>query len=367
VRPRCADKPWYAGGVGTWERGALALEELKRLSLTPEEGFVLSRLDARLSTSEVAALTGLPPERAIQILERLTEVGAVRSDAPSIETPSVTADEARFLDEQLGSEVSDTEVEGAPDEEPGDSEAAEESDPDPAPANEAGYRKIYETQLRTLSQGERISKARTATDSELMALCLDPDARVLNGVLENPKCGLQHARFAARWHPTAAGLEAIAQRGGFFIDPQLQRLLLRNTHSSELLTKRVLGGKRMLDAYKVSVDTDVPERARMFARTVLRSKFGTAQGEERAGLICATDGRVLAALAGLTLDGRATSILCARGYTSALFVQSLARFGSCPPQLLAHLLRQPLVRRQQHLKSMLLQHPNMPAEAKRRM
>jgi hypothetical protein len=348
--------------VGTWVRGALALEDLKRLSLTPEEGFVLSRLDARLSTSEVAALTGLPPERTVEILSRLVEVGAVQSDSPPPETPSITADEGRYVDEQLGAGVSDEEAATAE-----DPEGSEATESEPPPANEAGFRKIYESQFRKLSQGERTSAARTATDNELIALCLDPDPRVLNGVLENPKCGLQHARFAARWHPTAAGLEAIAQRGGFFIDPQLQRLLLRNPHSSELLTKRVLGGKRMLDAYKVSVDTDVPERTRMFARTVLRSKFGTAQGEERAGLICTTDGRVLAALAGLTLDGRATSILCARGYTSALFVQSLARFGSCPPPLLAHLLRQPLVRRQQHLKSMLLQHPNMPAEAKRRM
>jgi hypothetical protein len=341
VKPRsAAEGSGIVDDVATWVRGALPLEALKRLSLTPEEGFVLSRLDVGLTTSEVSALTGFPPERAAEILERLAQAGAVKSDAP----------------------MEDASTEPAAAE-----EAEADAEPEPSAVNEAGYRKIYETQFRRASQGEKITAARTASESELMALCLDQDLPVFTAVLDNSKCGLPHVRFAARWHPTAAGLEAIGQRGALFNDPQVQRMLLRNVHLSELLTKRLLNGKRMLDSYKVSVDTDVPERARMFARSVLRSKFGTSQGEERAGIICATDGRVLAALAGLTLDGRATSILCARSYTSALFVQSLARFGSCPPPLLAHLLRQPLVRRQQHLKNMLLQHPNMPAEAKRRM
>ncbi len=352
--------------MGSWVRGTLALEDLKRLSLTPEEGFVLSRLDVRLSTSEVSALTGIAPDRAAEILSRLAEVGAIEGEgrAPAEGASSEPADPADPADPSR-------EDEQAPEagEEPASTEGAEAEpgEPEARAANEAGYRKIYETKFRTTTLGEKMTAARFASEGELMALCLDPDSKVLGVALENPRFGLQHARFAARWHPSAAGLEAVGQRGSFFNDPQLQRMLLRNVHLSELLTKRVLSGKRMLDAYKVSVDTDVPERGRMFARSVLRSKFGTAQGEERAGLICATEGRVLAALAGLTLDGRATSILCARGYTSALFVQSLARFGSCPPPLLAHLLRQPLVRRQQHLKSMLLQHPNMPAEAKRRM
>jgi hypothetical protein len=335
------------------------MEELKRLSLTPEEGFVLSRLDVGLSTSEVSALTGFPPERAGEILARLQEVGAVRSD----EVPAESAAPG-MLEE--GERAPEGEGEGEPETAEG-SEEAPTSEPEPPAANEAGFRKIYETQFRKASQGERITAARTASENELMALCFDPDLPVFAAVLDNSKCGLPHARFAARWQPTAAGLEAIGQRLAFFNDPQVQRMMLRNVHLSELLTKRILGGKRMLDAHKVSIDTDVPEKARAFARSVLRSKFATSQGEERAGLICATEGRVLAALAGLTLDGRATSILCARGYTSAIFVQSLARFGSCPPQLLAHLLRQQVVRRQQHLKNMLLQHPNTPTDAKRRM
>ena len=364
MKPRSAAKgSGIVDDVATWVRGVLPLEALKRLSLTPEEGFVLSRLDVGLTTSEVSALTGFPPERAAEILERLAQTGAVKSDAPMEDASTVAAPKELAAEEPSPEEVG----EGVSTEPAAVEEAEADAEPEPSAVNEAGYRKIYETQFHRASQGEKITAARTASESELMALCLDQDLPVFTAVLDNSKCGLPHVRFAARWHPTAAGLEAIGQRGALFNDPQVQRMLLRNVHLSELLTKRLLNGKRMLDSYKVSMDTDVPERARMFARSVLRSKFGTSQGEERAGIICATDGRVLAALAGLTLDGRATSILCARSYTSALFVQSLARFGSCPPPLLAHLLRQPLVRRQQHLKNMLLQHPNMPAEAKRRM
>jgi hypothetical protein len=49
-----------------------------------------------------------------------------------------------------------------------------------------------------------------------------------------------------------------------------------------------------------------------------------------------------------------------------MLIQSLARFPATPPQLIAHLLRQPLVKRQAHLKNQLLAHSNTPADAKRR-
>jgi hypothetical protein len=339
----------------TWKRAELAGEALLLLPLTSEEGFVLSRLDVPLTTPEVSALTGFPLERAEEILAHLAELGAVEGPPP--------ADEPAPPEEELSAETG-----GSAEETESQEEAIDEAEESQAsPEGEASYRKIYEASFRGKSLEERITAVHAASASELMALCLDAEPPVISAILAHPASGLQHARFAARWHPTAAGLEAIGQRGNLIGDPQVQRALLRNVHLSELLTRRILSSKRMVDAYKISIDTDVPERARQFARGVLRSKFGTSQGEERAGLIAATEGRVLPALAGLSLDGRATSILCARSYTSPLFVQNLARFGACPPQLLAHLLKQPLVRRQQHLKNMLLQHPNMPAEAKRKL
>jgi len=200
-----------------------------------------------------------------------------------------------------------------------------------------------------------------------MALCLDQEPVVVRAVLANPKVGFAHARLVARHHRNPGGLEAIAQRGDMVKDPQVHRRLIQNVQLSEQLVKRLLMPKRMMDAYKTSIDTDVPERNRVFARSVLRTKFSISQGEERAGLIAATEGRVLPALVGLTLDARATAILCARTYTSVLFIQNLARFPACPPPLLAHLLKQPFVRRQQHLKNLLLQHANVPSEVKRRL
>ena len=76
---------------------------------------------------------------------------------------------------------------------------------------------------------------------------------------------------------------------------------------------------------------------------------------------------MLLAVPGLTFDGRTTSLLCSKSYVSVMLVTNLARFNATPPALIAHLLRQPMVRRQQHLRNMLLQHPNTPSDAKRRM
>jgi hypothetical protein len=345
--------------LGEWKRRNLEFADLRHLPITPEEGFVLSRLDVPLEASEVAALTGFAPERAQEILSHLAELGVIEVAAERGKGP--------ILAEGAGQDT----PEAGPDDPVEDSAAsAEESEPVddvPAAAEEASYRRLYESNYRGTPVDDRIAAARRVSGRELMALCLDPDSQVLLALLDNPACVLQHARYAARWHPTAAGLDGIGHRPNLVGDFQVQRLLLRNTYLSELMTRKILSPKRMLDAYKASIDVDIPERTRQFARAILRTKFGTSQGEERAGLICATEGRVLPALTGLALDGRAISILCARNYTSPLFVQNLARFGSCPPQLLSHLLRQPLVRRQNHLRNMLLQHPNMSAEAKRRL
>lgn len=48
------------------------------LPLSALEGFVLSRIDGRAPTKEILAVTGLPEEQVVQILERLRGLGAVR-------------------------------------------------------------------------------------------------------------------------------------------------------------------------------------------------------------------------------------------------------------------------------------------------
>ena len=71
-------------------------------------------------------------------------------------------------------------------------------------------------------------------------------------------------------------------------------------------------------------------------------------------------------LLGQPIDQKTAALLCARNVYPVSLIQSLARFPATPPSVLAHLLKQPLVKRQAHLRSMLLQHPNVPSEAKRR-
>ncbi len=107
----------------------------------------------------------------------------------------------------------------------------------------------------------------------------------------------------------------------------------------------------------------LPERHRATARAVLRSRFASSQPEERVELILVTEGRALAALSGTALDGRSVALLCARGYGSPLLVENLGRWPASPPALIAHLLRQPLVRQTPGLRQLLRRHPNCPRSA----
>ena len=70
-------------------------------------------------------------------------------------------------------------------------------------------------------------------------------------------------------------------------------------------------------------------------------------------------------MTGCAFDAKMTGILCGRVYNSVLFIQNLAKFSATPPALLAHLIKQPFVRKLQPLKKLLLQHPNMPGDMKR--
>ncbi|MFP2962142.1 hypothetical protein ACLEPN_31265, partial [Myxococcus sp. 1LA] len=51
--------------------------DLRTLALSPEEGFVLSRLDGATPARSLPALTGLPPDRLQTILSRLVTQGAL--------------------------------------------------------------------------------------------------------------------------------------------------------------------------------------------------------------------------------------------------------------------------------------------------
>lgn len=70
-------------------------------------------------------------------------------------------------------------------------------------------------------------------------------------------------------------------------------------------------------------------------------------------------------MTGCTFDAKTTQIPCGRPYDSVLFIQNLAKWLATPPGLLAHLAKQPFVRKSAPLEKLLLQHPNLPGEVKR--
>lgn len=66
--------------------------DVRSLPLSPEDAFVLSRVDGSAAPSEIAASTGLPEERVVQCLQRLRELGAIR-DGSAARVPTVQAAE----------------------------------------------------------------------------------------------------------------------------------------------------------------------------------------------------------------------------------------------------------------------------------
>jgi hypothetical protein len=246
-----------------------------------------------------------------------------------------------------------------------------EREPEPTPdeqATERNYRKIYETKFHKLMPDIRAGLAPQLKGPDLAALCLDPDPKVIASVMTNTTFGLDHARLIAFHHRTSSGLELIAARVDLVRDGLVFRRLVRNTQLGAGTLRRIMQPRRLGEIYKWALDRDLPENARNATRGLLRTKYTSqTQPEERAELILNTDARVLQMLSGCTIDARTTQILCGRQVYSAMFVQNIARFGASPPQLLAHLAKQPFVRRNAGLKKALMQHPNMPGDVKRSM
>jgi len=299
------------------------------LDLSAREGYVLSRIDGTTDAEQLAQVTGLAPAEIRAILEHLVRAGAIERP----EGPSAVADPW-----------------GPP--APQDAHGVE--------LPETTHRQLFETRFHPRTEDERARLATTAEDPDLSALCFDPVPAVIHRVLENPRTGLAHARLIAAHHGNPVGLEALAARPAFLSDREVQRLLLRNNQSPETVVRRLLAARRLSQIYESSRSPDLPERHRQTARAVLRSRFAVASPDERVDLILTTEGRALGALSGLALDGRSAALLCARGPVSTILVENLAMWPATPPTLIAHLLKQPLVRQASPLKLLLRRHPNCP-------
>jgi hypothetical protein len=230
---------------------------------------------------------------------------------------------------------------------------------------ERNYRQVFEVRWHPLRAEERAGAARSAHGADLLALCFDPDPHVISAVLENATTGLDHVRLIAFYHRTNTGLEILSRRQDWLRDLLVERRLLRNPMVGEITLGRIINPKRLFPTYKIAIDREIPELTRTKCRGYVRKKWQVATSEERADLLIRTEARCLVLMIGCTFDAKTTAILCGRPINSVMFVQSVAKFPSSPPGLLAHLIKQPFVRKSAPLKKLLLAHPNMPGDVKR--
>jgi hypothetical protein len=232
--------------------------------------------------------------------------------------------------------------------------------PEISPA--ATHRQLFESRYRALAPDARANAAATVSDPDLCALCFDVVPAVIRSVLSNPNTSLTHARLIAAHHPNPLGLQIIAAKLTFMRDREVQRLLLRNIHTPESVVRNMFGSRPLLDIYRFTRNHDVPDRHRDTARGAMKRKFQTAAADERVQLIVATEGRSLASLPGLPLDGATVGLIMLRGPLPFLLIENLARFSGTPPKLIRHLLKQPAVGQFPSLKQALLRHPNYHAQ-----
>lgn len=305
-----------------WEPGV----DLKTLTLSNVEGFLASRIDGNTTVAELALLTNLPGEQVNAVLARLVSEQAL---SPG---PEAVVEESPQPELELGSGVT--------------------------------HLALYKERLHHLTPDDRAAIAANANGAMLSALCFDPLPSVIRRVMENPHSGPEQARLIAAHHHNSAGLEFLLAHHELMRDPQLQRLLWRNPQLNEGQLRRLVQTKRLLEVWKLSVSREATSQTRTNTARLLRTRFATAPAEERVELIFSTEGRALAGLSGLTVDGKTTALLCARSYASVLLVQNLAHWSATPPALISHLLRQPTVVRNPRLRTILSHHPNAPADAK---
>ena len=319
-------------------------------------------VEAPVHEERVESRSNYPPPATSEPPEAMLE--------PIHEALLQTRDEAadELIELGPGDEVTDELIELGPGDEVAKEEEAAadaEEDDEAAVLKEQDYRKIYEARFHTLPVDARVGLAKLSHGPDLLALCLDADSRVIAGILENPSTGLQHVRLIAFYHRTGVGLEMVTRRQDFLRDLLVERRLLRNPMSGDTVLGRVMASKRLFQTYKIAIDRDVPELTRSKSRGHMRKKYQSAPSEERADLVLRTEGRCLIYMTGCAFDAKMTQILCGKPYNSVLFIQNLAKFSATPPGLLAHLMKQPFVRKHAPLKKLLLQHPNMPGEVKR--
>ncbi len=74
--------------------------DVRALPLTPEEAYVLSRVEGQVVARTIASETGISAERVSEHLDRLEQLGAVSSNRPAV--PEPTAEEVALLERYRG-------------------------------------------------------------------------------------------------------------------------------------------------------------------------------------------------------------------------------------------------------------------------
>ena len=350
-----------------WKPKVNPAAKLTSLKLTMEAGFVLSRLDGQTRVGELPLLTGLAEPVLVQALTLLLQEGAILPDGapeallPRPPEPVPVPVNAPVEPPAASPEALAKEPPAAPSIEEVDLDAP--LDPD---VDRGDYRKLYSERCADMVPGARAALASQTSGDLLNALCFDPVAAVLKSLFENERANVTHARLVAVHHRTVAGIEMVVRHATYARDAQVRRLLLRNPVVTEPLFKRLFANARLGDLFKIVQGHEATEHAKRALRNHLRERFGSSPAEAKAELIFATEGRALAILIGLALDGATTAILCARNYTSLILIQNLARWPATPSAVLRHLLGQPLVNRNPGIKTLIKRHPNLPSDLKER-
>ncbi|MFT3842179.1 MAG: hypothetical protein QM723_34630 [Myxococcaceae bacterium] len=340
-----------------WKPALRSGVKLETLPLSPLLGYVASRLDGQSDLDSLAKVTGMPLERVQGLVAELVTLGAVDGEAGSAPVTKVTeASPAPAV--EPAPEAGEAAAQPPPAEEQADEPIEGEQD---SPETQQTHRQLFENTLKPLDKNERVAMAPKVEDPQLSALCFDPLPEVILALLGNSRFGPAHARLVARHHHHSAGLDKLTANSAFAADLGVRRALLQNPQLSAALYRRLWQNKRLLDQFKVATSREVTELTRRNARDVMRSRWTAAQPDERVELIIKTEGRCLQMLIGLPVDGKTSAMLCGRSYASTTLVQNLARWSPAPPALIAHLLKQDLVRRSPTLRTLLQRHPNAPS------
>lgn len=230
----------------------------------------------------------------------------------------------------------------------------------------ANYRKLYERKFKGMDLPERLETAAKANGNELAAICLDPNPQVITRAIENGASDIMCARIIASHATASLSLLALGKKPTFLFDPGVRRNLLRNPITPPYLRRRILEMMDMQTLYTVRSGSDVNEQSKMEAVEVMRQKFRSASGADCANFIFRTEGRCLAYLIKESFSKETVEELCSREFRSEILVRNLTVFPALPPNLIRHLMRQDIVKRNPNFRNRLLHHQSCPADVKQK-